>query len=262
MKIFVVFFFSLFVFPMPAVLDATEIKREYEDLISIRVVNEQIDQVLQQIEEQTGYTIFFNSDKNHVVSINLTSYPVEKGIQRILSGMNYVINHDEAQKILTIQDIGKKGSRYSNVIANDNEALSVMDQGTDMLRRHSEFDLSGNELATIVDDSPMSGSSRAIDLRLRNNESEKDVVIEQEDQSPMAIASKYISRVTMGNSRGQEVHTVVDISPMSSASKAIAEHRRSVKGEEMNTEIYNDNSPMSAAVKALEGHKKNNNIGG
>jgi len=79
------------------------------NLINIRVHDEPLEEVFKEIEKQTHYKIKVKGAVTRLVTIVLQEYPLDKGISRILTGLNYSIVGDDLKKLISIKIISGSG---------------------------------------------------------------------------------------------------------------------------------------------------------
>jgi len=86
------------------------------NLLSVNIQNQQLDDVLGQVTKATGVKFMFTKQKfEDSIQIEFKSLPVEKAIQRILNRFNYALIYTPAGKVSKVLIIGKRnGSPSTN----------------------------------------------------------------------------------------------------------------------------------------------------
>ncbi len=79
-----------------------------EESITVSSYDTPLEEVVKDIDGQTEYKIILKNRVVRPVTIELDKYPLEKGIKRLLAGLNYFIIRDDAKKELIIDIIETK----------------------------------------------------------------------------------------------------------------------------------------------------------
>ena len=141
-----------------------------QKLIDVRAYKKPITTILKDIEKQTDYKIVANQNLDKVISIKLKHYPLDKGLDRILSGLNYSVVYLDKEKTIQLKILGdKKSVTRSGLLAG--EVLSEGDSenamsGSDLaMERYKKMKISGklpvNDPAKIAE-GQMAGSDVAM----------------------------------------------------------------------------------------------------
>ena len=199
--------------------------------ITFNANNESINNLFKKIEEQTGYTLLTNGKLQRNVTIRLRNFPLDKGIKRMLSGLNYSVLCDEQKKIIQIEVFpGGKQNRSSGMIVADRsdygkQGFSSMSGASAAIASYKAGEVAPlPEVSTNVVSS-MSGVSTAI-ASYKAGE-----VAPLPDGSPSVVSSMSEAAAAIASYKAGEVASLPEQSPnvvssMSGASAAVEEYTK------------------------------------
>ncbi len=218
------------------------------NLINIRVHDEPLEEVFKEIEKQTHYKIKVKGAVTHLVTIVLQEYPLDKGISRILTGLNYSIVGDDLKKMISIKIISGSGQD-----ANDSQNIAMR---------------SGNDIQQVAhmssyhDYSEMSGVAAAFAAYKSGNE---DTSLAPDSSSPQAAEMSGVAAAFAAYKSGN-----VDTSPVSDSTtpqaaemSGVATALAAYKSGNVDTSPVPDSSSpqapeMSSVAAALVAYKSGN----
>jgi hypothetical protein len=108
--------------------------------VTINVVDEPLNQVMERISEISGYEIVFDEEWENVpVSLSIENESLDRALKRVLANLNHALVWNEEERKIKIFISGKTGSARSKS-SYSSRPLSERSPGTDMGFDSSSYD--------------------------------------------------------------------------------------------------------------------------